>query len=358
MSSIFVLSPGSHDAAFTNMAWTLARIVAILLFILLAQILFLRLLLARRRRRLDVFRAVWEPLLATAADAFPARLPVLRRREVSAFLLIWNYLQETLRDQAKERLNRVARRLDIDRSVMRMIRKAGVRDRLIALTAAGHLGDATLWDEMLRIAAEDETVLSLSAAKALMRIDAARAAPVVIPLVARRTDWPAANVAAMLGEAGPAAVSAALAAAADAADPDVAPRLIRLLDLAHTDDAAPVIRRYLESNDDTETVTACLRVVQDPELLELVRDRLQDERWQVRLHAAQALGRLGTREDEWHLRRALADSQWWVRYRAAQALGNLPFMDVDRLRRITEDVEDRYGRDILRQVIAEKELAC
>jgi HEAT repeat protein len=78
----------------------------------------------------------------------------------------------------------------------------------------------------------------------------------------------------------------------------------------------------------------------------------------VRLHAAQALGRLGTREDEWHLRRALADSQWWVRYRAAQALGNLPFMDVDRLRRITEDVEDRYGRDILRQVIAEKELAC
>ena len=36
----------------------------------------------------------------------------------------------------------------------------------------------------------------------------------------------------------------------------------------------------------------------------------------------------------------------------------LPFMDMDRLRRLTDDVEDRYGRDILRQVIAEKELAC
>jgi hypothetical protein len=33
-------------------------------------------------------------------------------------------------------------------------------------------------------------------------------------------------------------------------------------------------------------------------------------------------------------------------------------MTVRRLRDLTDTVEDRYGRDILRQIIAEKELAC
>lgn len=348
----------SHDASYADVAWGLARIIAGLLFVLLVQILVLRALLGFRRKRMTAFRAVWEPLLATVADAFPARLPALRRRQVCDFLLIWNYLQESLRDQAKERLNRVARRLRVDRHVRRLIRHGGVRERLIALTAAGHLGDAGLCDELARIAAAEEPVVSLCAARAMMRIDPERAAPAILPLVQRRPDWPAASVATMLVEAGPDAVSDVLADCAAKADPESAPRLIRLLDLAHPEIAAPVIRQFLETMDDTEIVTACLRVVQDPGLLDLVRERLQDERWQVRLQAAQALGRIGTREDEWHLRRALADPQWWVRYRAAQALGSLPFMDIERLRRISADVEDRYGRDILRQVIAEKELAC
>jgi len=358
MWSTMAINSAAHDAAFSQVAWTLARLIAVLLFILLVQILFLRALLAARRRRLTAFRAVWEPLLARAADEFPARLPRLARRDVSAFLLIWNFLQESLRDQARDRLKRVGWRLGLERRVEQLIRKAGVRDRLIALTAAGHLGDARHWEQLSRIAAEEETVLSLAAAKALVRIDAKRAAGPMISLMSRRADWPAASMAAILVEAGPDAFSEPLADATAQADPERAPRLIRLLDLAHAETAAPVIRQFLEHSDDTETVTACLRVVQDPELLDLVRDRLRDERWQVRLHAAQALGRMGTREDEWHLRRALADPQWWVRYRAAQALAQLPSMDVDRLRRVTYDIEDRYGRDILRQVIAERELAC
>lgn len=336
----------------------MAQVIAVLLALLLIQILVLRVWRTRRRVRHAQFRAIWEPVLAEAASVFPSRLPRLRRRAVPDFLLLWSFLQESLREQAKERLNRVALRLGVDRAVSRLMRKAGIREKLIAVTAAGHLGEARWWDELASMAREAEPVLSLTAAKALVRIDAVRAAPLIVSLTEQRSDWPASTVSVILQEAGPDAISHELTQAVLAAPPERAPSLIRLLELAHRDEAVPVIRRMLEERDDTETVTACLRVVADPELLDVVRERLTDARWQIRLHAAQALGRMGTREDEWHLRRALADPQWWVRYRAAQALAMLPFIDLARLRYLSETVEDRYGRDILRQVIAERELVA
>jgi HEAT repeat protein len=85
---------------------------------------------------------------------------------------------------------------------------------------------------------------------------------------------------------------------------------------------------------------------------------LSDPRWQVRLQAAQALGRMGTPRDERYLVRALEDPAWWVRYRAARALAALPSIDLHKLHQLSDSIEDRYGRDILRQVIAERELAC
>ncbi len=348
----------ASSVVFESVAWSLFRIVAALLAVLLAQILGLRLLLARRRRRAQQFRAVWEPLLASCVDDFPARLPRLRRRDVPEFLLIWNFLQETLRDQARDRLNRVAIRVRADRQVARLVRHGGVRNRLVALTAAGHLGDLALSADLERIVQESDTTVSLCAAKALARIDGVRAAPLIVNLIAQREDWPAAGVATVLAEAGPAAVSGPLTAAAAAADPALAPRLIRLLELAHADAAAPVIRRFLQQSDAVEVVSTALRVVKDPSLLDDVRALLYSPHWQVRLQAALTLGRMGTRDDEVHLVVALADSQWWVRYRVAQSLARLPFMDTRRLRRLSETVEDPYGRDILRQVIAERELAC
>lgn len=357
MSSL-ILPADLTAGGFTDLAWGMVRVIAVLLALLLAQILGLRVLLAHRKRHQARFRAVWAPLLATVIDTYPPRLPRLPRRDVISFLLIWNVFQESLRDRSKERLNRVARRLHVNRVAARLVRRRGVRDRLIAVTAIGHLGEASVWPDLERIAEFDETVLSLSAARAMLRIDARRGADRVISLLARRADWPAANLATMLAEAGPDAISDALVHAARLADGPQAPRVIRLLELVHVDAASPVIRGILETSDDAEAVTACLRVVQDPALLDLVRRRTTDERWQIRLQAVRALGRMGSRSDEWYLIRALEDANWWVRYRAARALAQLPAMDAQRLHRLSHTVDDRYGRDMLRQVIAEQEIAC
>jgi HEAT repeats len=350
-----MMGPGD---SFTGLAWALAEIVAVLLGLLVLQIVVLRLVLGHRKRRLERFRDLWEPILASCIDAWPARLPQLRRRDVRAFLGLWNYFQESVLDQAKDRLNRVARRLGIDDAAVADLHGHGVAHRLLALTALGHLREMRCWDDVLAFVDSTDVAVSLCAARALVRMDPDRAAAMIAPKIADRPDWPPAGLAAVLVEAGPDALSEPLAAAADRAPAHAAATLVRLLDLAHPHVAGPVIGRILERTDDADTIGACLRVIQDPTALGLVRARLVDEHWQIRVHAASALGRFGTADDVPRLVGALSDEQWWVRYRAARALSELPTVGLDRLRELSSAVPDRYGRDMLRQIIAERELAC
>ncbi len=89
--------------------------------------------------------------------------------------------------------------------------------------------------------------LSLAAARALVHIDPAAAVKHLMPLVLARADWPAARVATLLLALGPDLVSEPLAAAALAAPPEHAPRLIRYLDVIHAESAIPAVRRIISS---------------------------------------------------------------------------------------------------------------
>jgi HEAT repeats len=352
-----MISAGPGDA-FSGLAWALAEIVAVLLGLLVLQIVVTRLVLGHRNRQRARFRERWEPILAACIDSYPSRLPRLRRREIADFIDLWNYFQESVLEHAKDRLNRVARRLGIDESAAAGLRRRSVANRLVALTALGHLREERSWSDVLEFIDSPDVAVSLCAARALVRIDPVRAAELISPRIAQRPDWPPAGIAAVLVEAGSDALSEPLAAAAEAAPADRASTLVRLLELTHPHVAGPVIGRILERTEDADTIGACLRVIQDPMYLGLVRAKLEDENWQVRVHAASALGRFGTVDDVPRLVGALSDGQWWVRYRAAQAISALPTVGLDRLRDLGETVADRYGRDMLRQIIAERELAC
>lgn len=345
------------EEGYASLAWQLAAVIAVLLFLLLVQILVMRMLIARRRGRERSFRSLWEPVLARCGYDVPMALPVLDRRDVALFLTIWNHLQESLRDAATDRLNELARRVGADQAAIELVRSRGVRERLIAITALGHLHEVQAWDQLVSLMRSGDTALSMAAARALVRIDAVRGAELTIPAIGKRPDWPTATVAAMLQDAGPDAVSTPLEAAIEAASHAEAPRLIRLLQFATPDVAGRVVRRLLVEDAPAEVAIACLRIVEDPTLLDRVRGRVHDVHWQVRLHAVQALGRLGTRADEPLLVEAVGDPQWWVRYRAAQALASLPLIEIGHVEELADTHADRFGRDILRQVLAEKELA-
>jgi len=345
----------------TSSDWALDLVLRIgagafgLTFLLTLQTLLMRLLLILRERRRDRFLAVWKPLLMQSLEEVPETVPAVAPGDAFTFLSIWNYLHESLLGEAREKLNRVARLAGADRLIHRMLRQGSVRRKLMAVTAVGRLGEKSVWPALERLTASSNTVLSFTAMKALVHIDAAAAMPTLVERIEKRDDWPLPRVAGILKEAGAGAVSEPLAAAAlSSASPPGAARLVRYLEFASSAAALPAIHRILRSSHDERVIRACLHVVRDPGEADLVRSFVDHPDWLVRLDAAVALGRIGSEEDEPRLLALLDDSAWWVRYRAAEALASLPSVTPEKLERLREEQADRFARDILGQVIAER----
>jgi HEAT repeat protein len=345
------------DGLAASVAWWASLVLLALITLLVTWILILRARNAATQRRTDRLREQWQTLLACAVDEIPDELPVVEERDAVAFLMLWTHLQESVREIAREGLNEVARRTGIAAVARKLAHEGDLRARLLGLTALGHLRDKEVWDELLALALDRDPSISMSAAKALFRIDPPKAADMLVPMILTREDWPRALVASMLEEAGPDVTSKPLADAVAAAAPDRAPRIIRFLELAHRDVAVPVVRRMIKTSDHPDVVASCLRVFSDPADLDIVRGLLEDARLPVRLNAAITLGRLGTEDDRALLTRTLADADWWVRYRSAHALAQLPSVDARDLHDLALAHPDRFARDMLTQVIAETELA-
>ena len=100
-----------------------------------------------------------------------------------------------------------------------------------------------------------------------------------------------------------------------------------------------------------------MKVIQDTDNLDMVRSYLEHETWFVRVQAVKLLAITGLWQDEQRLINMLADKNWWVRYRTAQALAEMPFVGVKKLRQIMEKHWDRYAKDIIKMVMAEREIA-
>ena len=355
-----------------NLVWYLGFAINVSVVLMVLQILAYRGIVVFRECRRGRVEKIWQPILLASVEAVPADIPRLKRAEAEEFMTLWNYLHESLRDEALENLNRAARLAGADAAARRLLLKRNTRRRLLAMTTLGNLRDRESWGALGKFVNHRNAVVSLTAARGLMRIDPEKAIEIVMPLVAGRTDWSLEAVAAMLKKAGADIISLPLAkaivascrrrAAVDAptfeqTNPTAhvhAPRLVYLLRLAHPRFVTYVVRYALLATDDIEIIAAALKVYDDPAILPAVREMLQDSRWQVRVNAAQAIGRTGTSADERLLINALRDEEWWVRYRAAQALANLPSVDAAKLEEYAAAQTSEFSRDILRQVAAER----
>ena len=151
--------------------WT-GVISVVLIFILMIQIFILRFLLVRRQKRAERFRAKWQPYLVECLERVPNRVPKLEKRDVRHFLLLWNYFHETLKDAGETNLNVIARLLDIDHWAIYSLKRGNIRERLLAIQTLGWLGEFSAWDDLKEIMEKGDPVVSLMAARALMRMDA------------------------------------------------------------------------------------------------------------------------------------------------------------------------------------------
>ena len=183
-------------------------------------------------------------------------------------------------------------------------------------------------------------------------------------MIAQRPEWPLSRIALALTDLGANTFSAPLARAALAAAREPAtraglPRLLRLMEIAHNADVMPAVDQLLRRPDElgAEVIAPCLRLLDDPREAHWARRFATHEVWFVRVSAAHALLRIGVATDVDLLNRLLCDTHWWVRYRAAQALAHLPELSADALMQLADTHQDRFAAEMMRQVLAERDLS-
>jgi HEAT repeat protein len=348
------LGPSTASDPIVAVALWTAIMAAILSAAIIAQTVASRLLLARKARREAGFRNRWRAILLESVDAVPAHLPTVKPPDWYTFLSLWNQFQESLRGGGRHRLKAVAIRLRMDMAARRLLQEGSVSQRLMAIVTLGQLGDYDSWNPLVRISAGEHPVLSLAAARSLILIDAGRAIAELLPAFTARADWPVSRLKAILAEADPALITPALAAAVDVMNPARLPRLLALLDCAQGRAAGRKILDVLRRASEDEVLVACLKSAHVPRERELLARLTRHPSWQVRTQAARAFGLAAQAGDEKLLLSLLSDRVWWVRYRAAQALVSLPFLSREELLRLRSKVGDKFGLNMLDQVLAER----
>ena len=346
------MDAASSTSFVTVAVWT--GTVALILTLLLAlQIVMLRVGLRRRERLAAAAVGKWRPLLNSAIVGDEPALPPLAPRERLPFLQLWAHLQGSLRGEAAEGLNHLARRLGVDQLARGMLARGPRNERLLAALVLGHLRDRAAWDQLLPLARAGDSALSLTALWALVRVDPQAAAEYLTPLFIEREDWALSHVAGILQQAAE-PVALVLARLLPQLSEERLPRALRIAESLRAPLPAGALNGALASTS-PPVVVAALRSVIAPDALDEVRRLAAHEDWQVRVQAARALGRIGTREDAARLTLLLGDPQWWVRYRAAQALRELPLLSRADLEGVRASLTDRFALDMLDQVLAEED---
>lgn len=312
----------------------------------------------RSRRRHERAVQRWRPLLVqVAAGDDGAATQRLQRREEVQVLLLWNQMQESLRGAAHQRLNEFGERIGLYALAQRLEAKSTVASRVLGDAALGHFAKFADWSRLDRGMHEVGSPASLAAARALMRIDAASAAESVFERYLRHSDWPAPRLGTLLRESPHNAIAGPLMRRLMAGKLYDRLRLLPLLRFAEVPNMHSLLDRLVQTSQEPQVLSIAMRQLQGPAALADVRRLVAHADPLVRSAAAQALGLIGTGADQNRLIDLMADANWWVRYRAAQSLVGMPRVEADDMVQLRRLVSDRYARDMLDQVMAERSLA-
>lgn len=330
-------------------------IISALSSLIFLQLLVIRDINTRKKKRLNVFTTLWRPIMMRVVYSDKAfDLPVLERRDHIYFIDEWNHIYSLIKGKARTRLIQIFVKLNIEPSARKLINKRNIYNKLIGVITIGNMGDEKDWDLIRSLTTHKNPIISLAALKGLIHIDPQRAVVDAIILISHNHFWSTVHVANILKEVGPTILSKPLAHAATQVQDHDTPYLLRYFNYIHTSKATPALNKIMHQEIDDRVISSCLQAMDDKKLLHWVREYVSYSRWHVRMHAASALGRMGTKKDIKQLASLLADDHWWVRYRAAQAIARLLPLNFKELMTIRDAQTDRYAKDIMSQVIFEE----
>lgn len=341
-----------------EIVYAIGAIIALASLLIIFQIVRMRYVIRSAEQRRCDFEARWKPIL-NGSEAV-ASVPELHGEERTWFVRLWNDERSKIAGEPHPGQRRVtlaglAERTNSIQYVRRLAARGDVAERVIALTMLGWLRDPADLEISSELAESADPVISITAAHAMLHIDPHHARR-FLELRLSRSDWAPAKVDAIVEEERRTLQPALLDAIFAMPEGD---RLVRYLAYCEPEKMLPVLTRVLETSQETPTLVAALKVlgrIAGPEQAPLARKFLHNGDWYVRVQSAHALGRLGDSSDVAGLSALLADAEWWVRLRAAQAIATLA-KDVTALERLRDEQKDRYAREVLTRVIAERQFA-
>ena len=344
--------------ALIQIVYGIGAIIALGSVLIVFEIARMRNVLRSAEKRRSEFEARWKPILDGSQTV--ASLPHLHGEEHTWFVRLWN--EERLKiagephpGQRRVNLAGLADRTQSVEYARGLAAKGDVAERIIGLTMLGWFRDPADLGIARRLAESPDPIVSITAAHAMLQIDPEQAHR-FLELRLSRNDWPPAKIDAIVEEERRTLQPALLDAIFEMPEGN---KLVRYLRYCEPEKMLPVLTRVLETSQDTPTLIAALKVLgraSGPQQAPLARKFLRHSDWYVRVQAAHALGRVGDLSDVDGLTTLLADPQWWVRLRAAEAIATVA-KDVSAVERIRDEQKDRYAREVLTRVIAERQFA-
>lgn len=326
--------------------------------LIICVVIALRIFLLIQERSQQQLLELWRPLIAKELSGDQVKFPELSKNMMIHFLHLWLHFQESIRGDSKQKLNQLLHNKNLLPLVHQKLLHGLLQHQLIAAAVIGHARYQEAWDDLVMMARNRPTALSMVSARALMMIDAERSTSIVIPLLVKRRDWSYGKLSAMLKEVDPIFLTYFMIEVSEAAKRNE-PYLIRLLHLVEAfghKQHFPFVTDLLKNSDKPEIVASCLRMLNDPNSIDLVRTRVDDKDFGVRVQVAKTLKRLGTINDVAGLLKLLQSPEWWVRYRAAEALVTSPFITSINLLKIQSELKDKFAIDMLHQAMSKKRM--
>lgn len=265
----------------------------------------------------------------------------------------WCRFRSYIRGDCCIALETLAREIGLVLVAQKLFRRGTFRHQLLGAQALGFLKDRSCWSVLEERLGHPNVSMSITAATALVNIDPDKATKLILPLAARRQNWPRNQLGRLLHLAGPEIVSANLCRAIQDADNETARYLLQFYETAHVNEIDSLAAQLLITRSDARLLSAALKAVRGHLPAEIIERCARHKVWYVRMQTANLLGRFGRREDYTLLEPMLCDREWWVRYRAAQAITRLPFLGPNALRKLRDRQTDRFAYEIMVQALAE-----
>jgi HEAT repeat protein len=311
----------------------------------------------RRSRVVQRWRDAFANAVLSEDAARTEKLYRISRYDRTDVMEEWNRVRDTVGGDAALNLIILGRRMNLPEIARKRLRRHRLQSKILAIQTLGHLRDGESRNPIVQYLHHPNLAVSITAAVALVDIDPGSAIEMLVPMIAKRRDWPRNRVSLFLRMAGSERISEPLYRAIRSADNEDKTYLLQFVHLVEPEVLEALLADLIRNVNDPGVLSAALKLVSGYSGVPRIAALTRHPSWYVRIQAARVLGRTAQPEHLPLLEALLRDREWWVRYRAAQAIASLPFMGPNTLRRLRQQQTDRFAADMLQQAMAEVGLA-